>query len=163
MHELVAAPLRFAYAEWGGTDEVMRLLQAAARESLRPAIVLAFDEALERDEAESQALRAKVQEEQFQASRDLANSTQDSRLDKLLLQLNEAISKHTVDVAAGTLQRVFREKKKRANRPQVSARTQPPATEAAATQTTATSAANTAKGTAAPKSSWGGATSCSTL
>lgn len=109
LYDLVARPLRFAYSEFGGTDEVMRRLQKVARADIRPAIVMAFNEPLERSESEAEALLATVKADDFNAG-DLQDSAEQSRLDRILLQLNEAIQKRAIEQAARVLQRGVRAK-----------------------------------------------------
>ena len=107
-YELVATPLRNAYGAYGGTDRVMEHLNAASRTKLRPAIVIAFSEPLGRSESEVALIKSVVQAGDFRASRDLDGSAEASRLERVLVVLNDAINKRAVETGAATVQRVFR-------------------------------------------------------
>ena len=117
LYDLVAKPLRFAYSEFGGTDEIMKLLEKRARADIRPAIVIAFNEPLSRSESEAEALLATVAADDFDAG-DLQDTAVQSRLDRILLTLNEAIHKRAIEQAARAVQRGFRAKtaRRQANR-----------------------------------------------
>ena len=45
-------PIEYAYAQWGGTDKVMQLVDWANREKVRPSVTQCFDQMLDQNDAE---------------------------------------------------------------------------------------------------------------
>ena len=96
---VIANPLRSAYAAWGGTDEIMRIIDEKTRNEIRPSIVKAFDPLLERSEDEAAAAMAIVMSDSFDPTQLEHAGSDQTRLDRVLLELNDVINKHAVEVA----------------------------------------------------------------